>query len=72
MNKCPKKHIGETMGDFTIIGVNEEGNYIVECSICKRKQILKSYNAFSKRVNKHGKICTIILSQEYGGSINKS
>lgn len=72
MSRCPKKHIGETKDDFTIIGFNEEGNYIVECNICKRKQILKSYKAFSKRVNKHGKICTLILAQEYGGVINKS
>ena len=72
MGRCPIKHIGETKEDFTIIGIDKNGNYIVKCNICKREQVLKSYSAFNKRANKHGKICTLILSQEYGGIINKS
>lgn len=72
MSRCPIKHISETKGDFTIVGIDGNGNYIVRCNICNREQILKSYHAFNKRINKHGKICTLILAQEYGGVINRS
>ena len=62
-----RDNIGMTIGDFKIIDVSPEGRYVVQCLVCKRIQTLGVINAFKKRINKHGKICSIILSNEYGG-----
>ena len=69
----PKRdNIGMTIGDFKIIDVSPEGRYVVQCLVCKRIQTLGGMGAFKKRINKHGKICSIILSNEYGGDFKNS
>lgn len=53
--------------DFEIVDRIKPKKVIVKCNICGRTQILSSLNAFTKRTNIHGNICSKILLSEYGG-----
>ena len=56
--------IGATLNDFEIIDI-ENKKVTVKCNVCGRIQTLSSMYAFTKRTNKHGYICSMILSKNY-------
>lgn len=67
--KKRKYPIGTVIGDFEIIDI-ENKKIKVRCKICGRIQTLSSISAFTKRTNKHGYICSMILSREYKNGFN--
>lgn len=63
MEKYP---VGYVIDDFKIIAKNNK-KIVVQCIKCGRTQELSCINAFTKRINIHGNICSKIIIKQHGG-----
>ena len=73
MRKSKYDNIGKTIDDFQIVGVSNEGKYIVKCNICNRSSIVSQMGQITSRNNKHGYICSLILAKEkFNGNIRNN
>lgn len=63
MEKYP---VGYVIDDFKIIAKNNK-KIVVQCIKCGRTQELSCINAFTKRINIHGNICSKIIIKQHRG-----
>ena len=70
MRRSKYDNVGKIIDDFEIIGIDDNGKYIVRCNVCNRCHAISQMGQINSRKNKHGYICSLILAREkYGGNI---